>query len=118
MSLGDRLEDLLKRVSGSSGIAIVGADGIIVEGRTNDSELDLQATGAEFGALLKGAERAAASVGSALSELSMLCEDRVFFLKKISAGYFLILILSSEKDLGKGRFLLRRALSGLIKEMA
>lgn len=118
MSLGENLDGVLKQIEGSSGIAVVGMDGIIVEERKSDSNLDLQAVGAEFSTLIRGADQAVSSVGSALLELSITCPERVFLLTKINGDYFLILVLSSEKSLGKGRFLLRRAVSGLIEEMA
>ena len=119
MSFGDGLQHILNRVPGALGVAIAGMDGIIVEERKNDPRLDLQALGAECSTLLKSADRTTSSIeASGLKEFSMVCDNYVFVLRRINNDYFLILALPSEREFGKGRFQLRRAVTGLIKEMA
>lgn len=119
MSFGESLQHLLSRVHTAMGVAIVGMDGIVVDERKTDSGLDLQALGAEYSTLLRSVDRTAANLEmNALHEFSVVYENRVLVIRRINDEYFLLLVLPSEREFGKGRFQLRRAVAGLVKEIA
>jgi len=110
-ALAEHLEDL-------SGLAIADADGIVVEEYPTNSNIEMPSLVAEYGALLKPVNQAGLS-----SDLGSMCECCIstekarLVIREISEGYFLLLALSSEKDLGKGRFYSRLAAEALALEL-
>lgn len=119
MSLVEGLEHILNRLSEALGVAIVGMDGMIVEERKSSRGPDLQDLSAECVGLLKSADHIGASLlSSGIRELSLVSEKQPVLIHRINPEYFLLLLLASDRELGKGRFQLRRAASRLEKELA
>jgi predicted regulator of Ras-like GTPase activity (Roadblock/LC7/MglB family) len=118
MSLGDTLQQVIEDLEESQGVALVGMDGIVVEERKRDGQLDLQTLGAEFSGLLKTAGKLGDSVGfGGIVELVTSAERSVVILRQVTADYFLILVIQADGNLGKARFLLRRAATLLKTEL-
>jgi predicted regulator of Ras-like GTPase activity (Roadblock/LC7/MglB family) len=118
MSLADSLHQVVLDMEESGGIAIVGMDGIVVEEQKRDAGIDLQALGAEFSGLLKAAGKLTESVEwGGVNEMMMTAERSVVVLRRVTAEYFLILVIRPDGNLGKARFLLRRAGSQLKTEL-
>ena len=118
MSLTDSLKRALGDLSDSRGVAIVGMDGIVVEEQKKQGESDLHALGAEMVALLKSADHTADSIGArGITELVMNAEGATILLRRISADYILVFAIQPEGNLGKGRFILKRAASELKSEL-
>ena len=117
----DMLESVIERTEGSLGALIMGTDGIAVEkvlgeaGR--DANLDVAA--AEFTSLVRSSQRAGNDIGlGALRELVVSLESAIIVMRVLSRDYFVVLALSPQGNLGRGRFELRKAELKLAKEFA
>jgi predicted regulator of Ras-like GTPase activity (Roadblock/LC7/MglB family) len=118
MSLADSLQRVIEDLEESHGLALVGTDGIVVEERKRNDQLDLQVLGAEFNGLLKTAGKLGDSVGfGGITELVTSAERFVVIIRQVTADYFLILVIQAGGNLGKARFLLRRAAMQLATEL-
>lgn len=119
MNLKENLKKISEKVDDLRGIAIAAADGIIVEEHRVDSSLDLVSIVAECGALWKSAEKASQFVElGASEEMTIVTERAIILVKKINPEYFLLLVIASEKNFGKGRFLLRMEAATLVEELS
>ena len=118
MSLAESLQRVIRDLEEAGGVAIVGMDGIVVEERKRDPQIDLQVIGAEFSGLFKSAGTLSESVEfGAVSELMTTAERSVVILRRVTAEYFMVLVIRPDGNLGKARFLLRRAGSQLKTEL-
>ena len=115
----EMLETIIERTEGSLGALIMGTDGIAVEkvlGEAGkDANLDIAA--AEFTSLVRGAQRAGTDLGLGnLRELVVSLDGSVILMRLLSRDYFVVLALTTEGNLGRGRFELRKAELQLAKE--
>ncbi|MBI3812737.1 MAG: roadblock/LC7 domain-containing protein [Nitrospirae bacterium] len=118
MSLAESLRRVVQELDEAGGVAIVGMDGIVVEEQKRDPRIDLQTLGAEFSGLFRSAGKLAESVEfGEVSELMTSAERSVVILRRVTAEYFLVLVIHPDGNLGKARFLLRRAGSQLKMEL-
>ena len=113
------LETILDRTEGSLGALIMGTDGIAVEKvlaeAGKDANLDVAA--AEFTSLVRGAQRAGTDLGLGnLRELVVSLDDSIILMRLLSRDYFVVLALTPEGNLGRGRFELRKAELQLARE--
>lgn len=119
MSLKESLKKISDKVDDSMGIAIAAVDGIIVAEYKADPALDLSSIVAECGVVWKSADKASQSVELGPSQEMTIVTDRaVILVKKINPEYFLLLAATSEKNFGKGRFLLRMEAATLVEELS
>ncbi len=119
MSFSEVLKGLTENVGGAMGALIVGMDGIIVEEYTAGSEgVDFSSIGAEYGNVLKEVQNASRSLnlGDA-NEVAVMTDNADLILRKINEDYFVALLLSPSKNMGKGRFFVRGASRRLQKEL-
>ena len=118
MSLTDSLKRVIGDLADSRGVAIVGMDGIVVEEQKKQADLDLHALGAEIVGLLKTADKTIDSIGAGrITELIFNAAGAMIILRRISADYLLIFAIQPDGNLGKGRFVLKRAASELKSEL-
>ncbi|MGI8732531.1 MAG: roadblock/LC7 domain-containing protein [Pyrinomonadaceae bacterium] len=114
------LESIIEHTEGSLGALIMGTDGIAVEkvlDEGNESNLDVAA--AEFTSLVRSSQRAGKETGLGdLHELVISLEAAVLIMRLLSRDYFVVLAISPEGNLGRGRFELRKAQLQLAKEFA
>jgi len=117
----ETLEAILERTEGSLGALIMGVDGIAVERSLKqegeDSNLDVAA--AEFTSLLRNAQRAGKDTGLGnLRELVISLDDAFILIRLLGKEYFIVLAISPEGNLGRGRFELRKAELQMAREFA
>jgi predicted regulator of Ras-like GTPase activity (Roadblock/LC7/MglB family) len=113
------LETIIQRTEGSLGALIMGTDGIAVEKVFGEagSEANLDVAAAEFTSLVRSAQRAGNDIGLGnLRELVISLDNAVVIMRLLSRDYFVVLALSPEGNLGRGRFELRKAELQLAKE--
>jgi predicted regulator of Ras-like GTPase activity (Roadblock/LC7/MglB family) len=106
------LQSILERTDGSLGALIMGTDGIAVEKILSDAgqEANLDVAAAEFTSLVRSARRAGNDLGLGnLRELVVSLDDAVIAMRLLSRDYFVVLALSPDGNLGRGRFELRKA---------
>lgn len=118
MSFGENLRRIAGSLQDAAGVALVGMDGIVVEEHKADDLLDLSALAAEFSTLLRQMEEASSSqrFGRA-QELCFFGEKGVIVIKKINADYFMLLVMQSELNFGKSRFLVKREIARMEKDL-
>jgi len=115
------LESILERTEGSLGALIMGTDGIAVEKILADGglEANLDVAAAEFTSLIRGAQRTGADLGLGnLRELVISLDKSVIVMRLLSRDYFVVLALTTDGNLGRGRYELRKAELQLAKEFA
>ncbi|MGH9969588.1 MAG: roadblock/LC7 domain-containing protein [Pyrinomonadaceae bacterium] len=115
------LEAIIERTEGSLGALIMGMDGIAVEKVLGEAgnEANLDVAAAEFTSLVRGAQRAGSDIGlGKLKELVISLDKAIILMRLLSRDYFVVLALSPEGNLGRGRFELRKAELQLAKEFA
>ena len=119
MNFKESLKKISEKIDDLLGIAIAATDGIIVEEYRADPTLDLSSIVAEFGALWRTVDKAGHSVELGSSEeMTVITERAVILIKKINSEYFLLLAVASEKNFGKGRFILRMEAATLMEELS
>ena len=115
------LETILERTEGSLGALIMGLDGISVEKVLGDDgvEANLDVAAAEFTSLVRSSQRAGNDTGLGnLKELMISLEQAVVIMRLLSRDYFVVLALSPEGNIGRGRFELRKAELQLAREFS
>jgi predicted regulator of Ras-like GTPase activity (Roadblock/LC7/MglB family) len=115
------LETILERTEGSLGALIMGTDGIAVDkvlGEAGkDANLDIAA--AEFTSVVRAAQRASSDLGlGKVRELVVSLDNSIILMRMLSKDYFVVLALSDEGNIGRGRFELRKVELQLAKEFA
>ena len=117
----EMLETIIERTEGSLGALIMGTDGIAVEKVLGDAgaEANLDVAAAEFTSLVRSAQRAGTDTGlGGLRELVISLDSAVLVMRLLSREYFVVLAMSPQGNLGRGRFELRKAELQLAKEFA
>jgi predicted regulator of Ras-like GTPase activity (Roadblock/LC7/MglB family) len=115
----EMLQIVIEHTERRRGALIMGTDGIAVEKvfgvAGKDANLDVAA--AEFTSLVGYAQRAGNDTGLGdLRELVIFLDQTVVVMRLLSREYFVVLALSPEGNLGRGRFELRKAELQLAKE--
>lgn len=106
------LETIIERTEGSLGALIMGTDGIAVERVLGEAGKDanLDVAAAEFTSLVRSAQRAGSDTGLGnLHELVIALDEAVVIMRLLSRDYFVVLALTPQGNLGRGRFELRKA---------
>jgi len=117
----ETLEAILERTEGSLGALIMGIDGIAVERslKQEGQESNLDVAAAEFTSLLRNAQRAGKDTGLGnLRELVITLDDAVILMRLLGQEYFVVLAISPQGNLGRGRFELRKAELQMAREFA
>ena len=117
MPFSNILKEVVNGTEGALGALVVGTDGIPVDEYTVGSGMDLQSMTIEYASLLKEIEKGsqAAQLGST-KEVTVIAEQAMVMLRRLNDDYFLVLIIKSDGNFGKGRFLLRMSVPKLLKE--
>lgn len=118
MSFSNHLRRIAGGLQDFMGVALVGMDGIVVEELKADDLLDLSALTAEFSTLLRQMDEVSSNLhfGQA-RELCFLGDKGVIVVKRINAEYFLLLVIQSEINFGKSRFLLKKEIAQMEKDL-
>jgi predicted regulator of Ras-like GTPase activity (Roadblock/LC7/MglB family) len=117
----EMLEAIIERTEGSLGALIMGIDGIAVEKVLGEAgnEANLDVAAAEFTSLVRSGQRAGDDIGLGnLKELVIALDKATVVMRLLSRDYFVVLALTPEGNLGRGRFELRKAELQLAKEFA
>ena len=117
----EMLETIIEHTEGSLGALIMGTDGIAVQKVLGEAgkEANLYVAAAEFTSLVRSAQRTGNDTGLGnLQELVVSLESAVVVMRLLSRNYFVVLALSHEGNLGRGRFELRKAELELAGEFA
>jgi len=118
MDFKESLKRIAEKIDDFQGVAIVDSDGILVEEYKIDPCLDLIPLIAEYSAFLNAVDKASisAEVGR-WQEVTVLTEQATIMIKKMTEGYFLFMVMQSEKNIGKGRFFMKKEAAVLIEDL-
>lgn len=106
------LEEIIERTEGSLGALIMGIDGIAVEQvmPRAGQEANLDIAAAELTSLIKSTQVSGRNTGlGEVGEIVVSFAQANIIMRLLSNEYFLLLALSPDSNLGRGRFELRRA---------
>jgi len=118
MSFVESLRRVTNNLKDSKGIALVGMDGIVVEEHKKDPTLDLQSLGAEYSGMLREVQKTSSALQmGAAKEISVLTDKVIVISRQVSPEYFIVLVVESEGNFGKSRFLMKREIANLEKEL-
>ncbi|MCM3904800.1 MAG: roadblock/LC7 domain-containing protein [Pyrinomonadaceae bacterium] len=115
------LESIVESTDGSLGALIMGLDGIAVEKVIGEAgnEANLDVAAAEFTSLVRSAQRTGNDIGlGSLRELMVSLDTAIVIMRLIGRDYFVVLALTREGNIGRGRYELRKAELQLTKEFA
>lgn len=117
----DTLRRIAERVEGTQAVSLIGVDGIAIDSYRARNAPALEAVAAELGAFVKSsirpkAEKTESEAGS-VQQLAMVTEGSIAILSRVTEEYYLLLLLSRDGNMGRGRFELRKAGLALEKEL-
>ncbi len=112
MSFSETLSGMVHRVDGAVSAMIIGLDGMPVEEYSTEKIIDMNDLGAETSQMMKDIRFAAENLGlGEAKEFSIVSDLCGIIMRKINDEYFLALIIKPEGNFGKGRYVLRTAIS-------
>ena len=115
---GDTLRRIAERVEGARAVSLVGVDGIAIDTYGSEDRSAIEALAAEMGAFVKSSRsREGDSADRVIGQLCLMREDTTAILSRVTEEYYLLLLLSPEGNLGRGRFELKKAALTLEKEL-
>ncbi|MHC1603945.1 MAG: roadblock/LC7 domain-containing protein [Candidatus Syntropharchaeales archaeon] len=118
MALERILNDLLKDVDGSIGIAIAGFDGMSVATAQSDPNFKMEDSVASAAMGLSTSQKMMRDAGAGAVKESMTTTDAaIFFMRPIDEEYWLGIALAANGNLGKARLELKKALPRIQKEL-
>jgi len=108
MGLKDTLKGITEKVGGGIGALIMGYDGIPIEEFILGSDFDIQLLAVEYVNVMKEVKRSVDVLKTgALEEIIISTEQSKIIIRTVCEDYFVMLILNSDGNYGKGRYLLK-----------
>jgi predicted regulator of Ras-like GTPase activity (Roadblock/LC7/MglB family) len=108
MGLKDTLKDITEKVGGGIGALIMGYDGIPIEEYILESDFDIQLLAVEYVNVMKEVKRSIDVLKTGnLEEILISTERSKIVIRTVCEDYFVLLILKSDGNYGKGRYLLK-----------
>ena len=128
MSFESILNEIVAGCPGCYGAALMGVDGIPIAqvgaepGANLDADVDAEeivsVMGVEFGRILEETRKASDSVeAGALDELFVKMGRYQLAIRSVDAEMFLVMVLTSDANAAKGRYLMRRYLGDIREEL-
>lgn len=124
MSFRSILRDIVEECGGGLGAVLMGADGIPIEEYVTDRipegplQEDVGSAGVEFSRILEEIRKAADALGGgAVHETVVSLARMSLVFRPIDGETFLALVLSTDGNLGKARYLMRRHLLAIRQEL-
>lgn len=118
MGLKDLLQDIVEKVGGGIGALIMGYDGIPIEEYILESNFDIQLLAVEYVNVMKEVKRSLEVLKTGnLEEVLISTEQSKIIIRTVCEDYFVILILNSEGNYGKGRYLLKLETPRLLEDL-
>jgi predicted regulator of Ras-like GTPase activity (Roadblock/LC7/MglB family) len=124
MSFRSILRSIVEECGGGLGAVLMGADGIPIEEYVTDRipegplQEDVGSAGVEFSRILEEIRKAADALGGgAVHETVVTLARMSLVFRPIDGETFLALVLSTDGNLGKARYLIRRHLLAIRQEL-
>jgi predicted regulator of Ras-like GTPase activity (Roadblock/LC7/MglB family) len=124
MSFRSILRSIVEESGGGLGAVLMGADGIPIEEYVTDRipegplQEDIGSAGVEFSRILEEIRKAADALsGGAVNETVVSLARMNLVFRPIDGETFLALVLATDGNLGKARYLIRRHLLAIRQEL-
>jgi len=117
----EALEAIVQKTDGSLGALIMGTDGLSVETcfSKEGAEANLDVAAAEFTSVVRRAIKSGADLDlGKLREMVVKLDTVTFVIRFFNRDYFVLLALTPEGNVGRGRYELRKAELTLVNEFA
>ena len=113
------LKSSVTAVEGGLASVVMGFDGVPVEQFVQDgAPVDIETLGVEYSNALTEVRRTADALASgAVQEVAVVTDAALVLMRPVNPEYFVALVLSADGNIGKGRFVLKRAARALASEM-
>ena len=118
MDFNEVVTELVESVSGGVAAVIMANDGIaIAEYVKPGQSLDIQTMAIEYTSVLSEIKKASEVLQAGrLEELTVCTESLILIVRVITDEYFVAVVLSTDGNYGKGRYLIRVAAPKLVEE--
>lgn len=115
----EHLKKVVDNVDGGIGALLMGLDGIAVDSYVRDgNKVDITTLGMEFSFILGQVVKAGDILRlGGINELTLVAESLFLVVRMITPEYFLAVVLGTEGNYGKCRFLMRLAQPGILQEL-
>lgn len=118
MSLTDILNEAVERVHGVQLAGIISTDGLGVEMVLGSEEYDREAVELELGALASNAAMTANRMGAGMvRDIVLEAEAYTYLASLITPGYYAVLGIESNGNLGRARFAIHQMVHRLQNEL-
>jgi predicted regulator of Ras-like GTPase activity (Roadblock/LC7/MglB family) len=124
MSFASILRTIVEGCGGGLGAALMGSDGIPIEqvvGRDAPAGLlaeDVATAGVEFGRILEEIRKASDALGGgAVQETVVRLSRFSLIFRSVDEDIFLVAVIAPDGNLGKARYLIRRELFSIRREL-
>ncbi|MBI3398048.1 MAG: hypothetical protein HY026_02270 [Deltaproteobacteria bacterium] len=112
------LKELVDKAPGGVAGTIMAKDGIAIQNYIKGSAAyDMDALGVEYARILSEAKNASSMLALGnVEEMSVSAEGSMIVMRLINQDYFMAIVLGPGENLGKARYLLKRAVASVRKE--
>jgi predicted regulator of Ras-like GTPase activity (Roadblock/LC7/MglB family) len=124
MSFRSILRSIVEECGGGLGAVLMGGDGIPIEEYVTDAipegpvQEDIGSAGVEFSRILEEVRKAAdALAGGSVSEMVVSLARMTLVFRPVDGETFLAVVLASDGNLGKARYLIRRHLLAIRQDL-
>jgi predicted regulator of Ras-like GTPase activity (Roadblock/LC7/MglB family) len=118
MDLKNALKEIVEIVGGGVGIVIMGYDGIPIEEYIREEVFNVQLLAVEYANVMKEVKRTIDVLKTGdLEEILITTGQTRVIIRSICDDFFIILMLDSDGNYGKGRYLLKREAPKLREEL-
>lgn len=115
----ERLSLISKRIGSTLALCLVGRDGIPVETFRTDPDIDIEVLAAEMTLQVRSIVESYDELEAGpLSHYTLTTDQLTLMVSSVANGYYLLLVLGPEGNLGRARFELRRAQLTLAEDLA
>ncbi|HBG45449.1 MAG TPA: GTPase [Deltaproteobacteria bacterium] len=119
MSFREILRGLVEGVDGAVAATLMGMDGISVDQYIKSGGYDVETVGVEYGKVIDEIKKASALLDlGAVEEVMVATASSDLVLRMATQDYYIAFVLVHDSNIGKARYLLRRAAEAASVELA
>lgn len=119
MEFKEALQTLVDRCEGAQAAVLMDLDGVAIESVIGDSSVDIDTLGVGYAQMLNETKKMSQGLEfGAMNELVITTERNIAVLRMLGEQYFLGLVMATDSNTGKGRYLARMAEFGLLPELS
>lgn len=119
MSFLEILQELVDGVDGAIAATIMGLDGIPIQQYAGKGDYDVETVGVEYGKVVDEIKHAATLLNlGEVEEIMIATLSTDVLLRMVSPEYYITFVISGKANIGKARYMLKRAAAKAKKEIA